>query len=378
MNTKKLFATLLVAGMLLTGCGLKNSQAIIKINDSTITQKDFDTMLDKQIAMSPFAKIGMGDIKQNKNGVFYLMTERAVVTQLVVQNILDQEAKARGIRVSNRELNSAIDKVIDQLGGKDRLSALLKQNNVTIADFKNDMRNQVKMEKLARSVKNVKVSDKEAKDFYNKNIDKFKHGEQVRASHILLSADPIQVSQEIASSSKKQLSQEELTKRTAAKIKENEALANKLSSELKLDNSKFAAYAKKYSQDQGSAQKGGDLGFFEAKAMVPEFSKAAFAAKPNTVIGPVRSQFGYHIILVVDRKPAGIEPFNKVKNNLKQNMQGEKELKALDEIVNAAKKKSKIVYLDKQYDPEEITKKLNTALSGMQKNANRQQKPVKK
>ena len=112
--------------------------------------------------------------------------------------------------------------------------------------------------------------------------------------------------------------------------------------------------------------------------MVPEFSKAAFAAKPNTVIGPVRSQFGYHIILVVDRKPAGIEPFNKVKNNLKQNMQGEKELKALDEIVNAAKKKSKIVYLDKQYDPEEITKKLNTALSGMQKNANRQQKPVKK
>lgn len=378
MNTKKLFATLLVAGMLLTGCGLKNSQAIIKINDSTITQKDFDIMLDKQIAMSPFAKIGMGDIKQNKNGVFYLMTERAVVTQLVVQNILDQEAKARGIRVSNRELNSAIDKVIDQLGGKDRLSALLKQNNVTIADFKNDMRNQVKMEKLARSVKNVKVSDKEAKDFYNKNIDKFKHGEQVRASHILLSADPIQVSQEIASSSKKQLSQEELTKRTAAKIKENEALANKLSSELKLDNSKFAAYAKKYSQDQGSAQKGGDLGFFEAKAMVPEFSKAAFAAKPNTVIGPVRSQFGYHIILVVDRKPAGIEPFNKVKNNLKQNMQGEKELKALDEIVNAAKKKSKIVYLDKQYDPEEITKKLNTALSGMQKNANRQQKPVKK
>lgn len=378
MKSKKLFATLLVAGMLFTGCGLKNSQAIIKVNDSVITQKELDTLIDKQIAMSPFAKMGMGNIKQDKDGVFYLMTERATVTQMIVQTILDQEADARGIKVSRKELNETIERIIEQVGGKDKLSEILKQNGATISDFKKDVKTQIRMEKLARSAKNLKVSDKEVKDFYNKNIDKFKHGEQVRASHILLFTDPMQLGAQIVSESKKELSNEQTSKLVQAKIKENEALANKLAKELKADNSKFAAYAKKYSQDTGSAQKGGDLGFFEAKAMVPEFSKAAFAAKPNTVVGPVKTKFGYHIIFVVDRKPAGTEPYEKVKNNIRENIASEKEIKALDDIINTAKKKSKIVYLDKQYNPEEITKKLTAKLQGMQTTAAQQQKQVKK
>ena len=90
MKSTKLLATLLVAGMLFTGCGLKNSQAIIKVNDAVITQNDFDKLMDKQIEASPFAKMGMGDIKKDKDGVLYLMTERAVITQLVIQELLDQ------------------------------------------------------------------------------------------------------------------------------------------------------------------------------------------------------------------------------------------------------------------------------------------------
>ena len=61
MKKTKLIATLLVAGMLFTGCGLKGNNTIIKINDGKITQKDFDNLMDKQIAQSPMAQ--MGDIK---------------------------------------------------------------------------------------------------------------------------------------------------------------------------------------------------------------------------------------------------------------------------------------------------------------------------
>ncbi len=378
MKSTKLLATLLVAGMLFTGCGLKNSQTIIKVNDKAITQNDFDKLMDKQISASPFAKMGLGDIKNDKNGVLYLMTERSVVTQLVIEELLNQEAENRGIKVTNKDVDEAINKIIDKLGGKDRLSEILKQNNVSIKQLKSDIKTQVKMQKLAQATENVKVSDKEVKDFYDKNIDKFKHGEQIRAYHILLMTNPMQLGQEIASESKKELSNDELSKKIDEKVKANEELANKIAKELKADNSKFVEYAKKYSQDTTSAQKGGDLGYFEAKVMVPEFSKAAFAAKPNTVVGPVKTQFGYHVILVTDRRPAGTESFDKVKNNLKESLTNEKEIKAIDDIVNAAKKKAKIEYIDKQYDPEAITKKLTGQLEEMQKQANQAAPAAKK
>ena len=378
MKSTKLLATLLVAGMLFTGCGLKNSQTIIKVNDKAITQNDFDKLMDKQISASPFAKMGLGDIKNDKNGVLYLMTERSVVTQLVIEELLNQEAENRGIKVTNKDVDEAINKIIDKLGGKDKLSEILKQNNVSIKQLKSDIKTQVKMQKLAQATENVKVSDKEVKDFYDKNIDKFKHGEHIRAYHILLMTNPMQLGQEIASESKKELSNDELSKKIDEKVKANEELANKIAKELKADNSKFAQYAKKYSQDTTTAQKGGDLGYFEAKVMVPEFSKAAFAAKPNTVVGPVKTQFGYHVILVTDRRPAGTESFDKVKNNLKESLTNEKEIKAIDDIVNAAKKKAKIEYIDKQYDPEAITKKLTGQLEEMQKQANQAAPAAKK
>ena len=377
MKSTKLLATLLVAGMLFTGCGLKNSQAIIKVNDAVITQNDFDKLMDKQIEASPFAKMGMGDIKKDKDGVLYLMTERAVITQLVIQELLDQESKARGIKVSNKDVDKAIDKIIDKVGGKDNLANMLKQNNVSISQFKSDIKTQVKMQKLAQTAKNVKVSDKEVKDFYNKNINKFKHGEQVRAYHILLMTDPMQIAQEITNNGKKELAESEMNKKIEATVKERETLANKIANELKADTTKFSQYAKKYSHDTTSAQKGGDLGYFEAKVMVPEFSKAAFGAKPNTIVGPVKTQYGYHVILVTDRRPAGVESFDKVKNNLKESLTSEKEIKALDDILNAAKKKANIEYVDKQYNPDEITKKLTKQLEQMQKDAN-QVTPAKK
>lgn len=375
MKSTKLIATLLVAGMLFTGCGLKNSQAIIKINDKIVTQSDFDKLMDKQISNSPLAKMGM-DVK-DKNNILYVMTERAVITQLIIEELLNQEAESRGIKVTNKDIDEAINKIVDKLGSKENLSKLLKQNNVSINQFKSDLKTQVKIQKLAQAVGNTKVSDNEVKDFYNKNIDKFTHGEQVRAAHILFMTDPIQLGTEIQNDSKKELSNDELTKKIDEKVKEKEDTANKLAKELKTDPTKFSAYAKKYSQDTTTAEKGGDLGYFEAQKMVPEFSKAAFSAKPNTVVGPVKTKFGYHIIYVIDRKTAGTESFDKVKNNLKESLTTEKELKVVDDIVNAAKKKAKIEFLDKQYDPEEITKKLTNQLEELQKDVNTEA-PAKK
>ena len=365
MKTTKLIATLLVAGMLFTGCGVKDQKAIIKINNGAITQKQFDELIDKQIAQSPLAQ--MGDVKGNKDGMLYLMVEQRVINQLIIEELLNQEANNRGIKVSGKEVDEAVAKIIDKLGGKDRLTEVLKQNNLSVTQFKKDIKNQVRMHKLAEAVGNIKVSDADVKKFYDENLDKFKHGDQVRASHILIMANPYQISQDITAKSKKSFTDDALKAEVEKVLAQKKAEADKIAKELQADSSKFAAYAKKYSEDENSAIQGGDLGFFEKDRMVPEFAQYAFSAKPNTISDPVQTQYGYHIIMVTDRKEAGTVPFEKVKSDIKEYLTQSKEIEALDKITQVAKKKAKIEYTSNEYNPANISKKLTEQMGNLKR-----------
>ncbi|MBQ8460745.1 peptidylprolyl isomerase [bacterium] len=356
MKGSKLLITLAISAVLFTGCGIKDQSAIIKINDKAITKAQYDDLIDKSIASSPFGK--MGDLKGNKDGFLYLMQEQQVINQLIIQELLDQEAEERGIKVTNKDVDEALKKVMDQMGGKEQLMTVLRDNGVSPAQFKKDLKNQVKMQKLADSAGKIEITDKDCEDFYKKNPDKFKYPEQVRAAHILIGGNPFLIQQEITQNDKKKFDEKELKAKVEAKMAENEKLAKNIAEDLKADNSKFAAYAKKYSTDEGTAKQGGDLGFFAKEQMVPEFSKAAFDAKPNTVVGPVKSQFGYHIIFVQDRKAAGTTPYEKAKVGIKDYLQTQKQIKALDDLTTSAKKKAKIEFMEERYNPEVIQKKL--------------------
>ncbi len=359
MKATKLLATLALSAVLFTGCGVKNQNAIIKINDKAITQAEYDKLIDQSIAHNPLGQ--MGDLKGNKDGFLYLMMEQRVVNQLIIQELLDQEAEERGIKVASKDVDAALKKVMDQMGGKDQLMEVLKNNGVSAGEFRKDLQNQVKMQKLAESVEKIEITDKDCEAYYKKNQAKFKNPDQVRASHILISANAYQMQEDLkakAEKSKKELSEEEIKTKVEAQMAEKKELAEKLAKELKADKSKFAQYAKKYSDDEGSAKQGGDLGFFAKEQMVPEFSTAAFEAKPDSVSDIVKSQYGYHIIYVTDRKAAGIEPYEKVKSNIKDYLRSEKQIKALDDLIVSAKKKSKIEYMDERYNPEVIQKKL--------------------
>jgi len=314
--------------------------------------------MDQAIGQSPFGK--MGDLKGNKDGFLYLMMEQKVINQLIIQELLNQEAEARGIKITNKDVDEAMKKIIDQMGGRDRLAEVLKQNGVSAGDFKNDVKNQVKMQKLANSAGEIKITDKDCENFYNKNKAKFNNPEMVRASHIWISANPYQLGEEIKSKSKKEISQKDLEAQVNKVMEEKKAEAEKIAKELQADSTKFEQYAKKYSQDPQSAKQGGDLGYFSKEQMVPEFANAAFKAKPNTVLDPVKSQFGYHIIMVQDRRAAGVTPYEKAKSNIKDYLTTEKQIKALDDLTAAAKKKAKIEFVEERYNPEVIQKKLTT------------------
>ena len=357
MKASKLLVTLALSAVLFTGCGVKSQNAIIKINDQAITQAEYDKLMDRHIGQSPFGR--MGDLKGNKDGFLYLMIEQNVINQLIITELLEQEANDRGIKVTNKDVDEALKKSMDQMGGKDRLIEVLKANDVSVKEFKNDLRNQVKMQKLANSAGNIEVSDKECEKFFKENPAKFQNPEKVRASHILISANPHQIQQDLTLNGKREIPQEELKAQVEAKMDAKKAEAEKLAKELKADKTKFAEYAKKYSDDPGSAKQGGDLGFFPKEAMVPEFAKVAFDSKPDTVSDVVKTQFGYHIIYVQDRRAAGVTPYEKAKSGIKDYLTTEKQIKALDDLTAAAKKKAKIEYMDERYNPEVIQKKLS-------------------
>lgn len=87
----------------------------------------------------------MGDMKGNKDGFLYLMTEQRVINQLIIQEILNQEAKARGIKVSNKDVDQAIKKSWTN-GWKRSIDASFETNDVSVGEFKTDVKNQVKMQ----------------------------------------------------------------------------------------------------------------------------------------------------------------------------------------------------------------------------------------
>lgn len=357
MRGKKLLTTLAVSALLFAGCGLKSGEAIIKVNDQNITQGQFDAEFDKQAGNGIAKALGI-DVKDDKNSFLYMLIKDRVVNELIVKALLNQEMQKRGIEVTNKDVDDAVKEIIDKVGSKEQLDALLKQNGISNSQFKKDLKEEVKMKKLAKELGSSSVSDAEAKKFYNDNISKFKHPDKVRASHILISVNPQEIEEVVKSDpNNKNIDETAVKAKVAAEVQAKEAKANQILAEAKKNPTQFAKLAKENSEDTATANKGGDLGFFAAKEMVPEFSKAAFSMKPNTISDkPVKTQFGYHIIMVTDRSAAGQDPFEKVKPSIKAYLENQKQIELIDKLTESLKKSAKIEYINTSYDPANIQK----------------------
>ncbi len=372
---KKLLATLAVSAVLFAGCGLKSGEAIIKVNDQTITQGQFDQEFDRQ-ANTGFAKAFGINVKDEKNGFLYLLIKERVINELIVKTLLDEEIAKRGIEVTSKDVDDAVKEIIDKLGSKEQLNAILKQHGLSNAEFKKDLKEEVKMKKLAKVLGPSTVSDAEAKKFYDTNLNKFKHPDRVRASHILISVNPQEITEVVKSDpNNKNLDEAAVKAKVAEEIKAKEAKANQILAEAKKDMTQFAKLAKENSEDTATASKGGDLGFFAAKEMVPEFSKAAFSMKPNTISDkPIKTQFGYHIIMVTDRAAASTEPFEKVKGNIKAYLENQKQIELIDNLTESLKKNAKIEYVNPDYDPANVQKGVQESIKNSAETAEKLKK----
>ncbi|MBR0565188.1 SurA N-terminal domain-containing protein [Azoarcus sp. L1K30] len=143
--------------------------------------------------------------------------------------------------------------------------------------------------------KQINVSEDDIKAYYKANASRYGQAEERRAKHIL-----IQVAADA----------------DEAAAKKAQEQADELYARLKKDPTQFDALAKEFSQDPGSASKGGDLGFFGRGMMVKAFEDAAFAQAKGEIGTPVRSDFGFHIIEVSDIRPATMRPLDAVREEI--------------------------------------------------------------
>lgn len=357
MKSKKLLATLIISAALLTGCTFKKD-VIIKVNGEGITQSQFNEGVDKAAGNSMFSQMGV-DVKKDKNSVLYLMVEDRVVNELIVKSLIEQEIAKRKIKVTQEDIDKELKTIIDKVGSKEKFDEVLKQNGVSATQFKKDLTEEVKMKKLVATLSTVTVSEADAKKFYKQNIAKFKFPDKVRASHILISANPEELKQEILSDpANKGLSKEEVKKKVEAQLAVKLEKAKKVLAEVKKNPAEFAKIAKENSEDPASAKQGGDLGFFAKAEMVEPFSKVAFSQKPNTISDIVKTPYGYHIILVTDRMKAGQEPFAKVKTEIEDYLTNQAQIKVLENLIESLKKQAKIEYVNPEFNPKNIQEKL--------------------
>ena len=356
---KKIVTCAALSIVLLTGCTFGPKTGVIKVNDTYITKHQIESTVDKEIANSPFSTFGgVKNFLKSDENVMYLIYKEKATKELIVKALLEQEMSKRGIKATDEDIKAEMDSIINKVGSKEELSKMLKERGVSNSEFNEDLKTQVKIKKLVNSIEKINISDAEAQKFYNSNPTLFKHGEQVRASHILISANTIEMIQKLKAKNKN-ITPEELNETVEKNLAEQKVKAETVLKAVQANPEKFEEIAKRESDDKVSAERGGELGFFVKESMVPEFSKAAFDMKPNTISGLVKSPYGYHIIKVTDRIEAGTTTFAKVKDEINFYLETQEQVKVLKKLTDGLMKNAKIEYLDDNYNPDKAKKNLN-------------------
>jgi peptidyl-prolyl cis-trans isomerase C len=287
---------------------------LARVNGEPVKKADFDRMV-----RTIEARAGKSIPPDRRDEIL-----RGALDQLITYTLLSQESRSRGVKVEPAEIDTKMGQLKSQFPTQEAFDKALKDRGMTAESLRQDAIVDLSVTKLmdAEVATIPGPSDAEAKDFYDKNPDKFKEDEQVRASHILVRVD------EKADAAAKQKARAEI-----------DAVMKKVRA-----GGDFAKLAQEHSQD-GSAANGGDLEYFTRGQMVEPFNKVAFELKPGQVSDVVQTQFGYHIIKKTDHKAGRTVPFEEVQPKIKEFLTSQKKQQHADAFIEGLKKKSKIEVL---------------------------------
>lgn len=245
---------------------------------------------------------------------------QSLLKELILERLVDK--RSAEFVVKDEDVNGQIEKIKSRFPSPEVFKEQLEKAGQTLEKLTSDIRASLRQQNwIEEQIKDApKATDADAEEFYAKNPQQFEKPEQVRASHILIA-----VAKDAAADlvSEKQKTAEAI----ADRVKKGEAF-DKLASEL--------------SEDPSAKQNAGDLDFFVREQMVPEFSTAAFSMKKGEISAPVRSQFGFHIINVTDRKDAEKMTLESVKPQLLAFLSRRKHDEQVQTLLNEIREKAQV------------------------------------
>jgi peptidyl-prolyl cis-trans isomerase C len=250
---------------------------------------------------------------------------RGLLDRVILFRLLSAEAKVRGVVVTPQEVTERIAEIKKQFPSEADFQKELTRRHTTMAQLEDDQRRDILNAKTiqAEVAPRLTVTDEEMDTFYKANPDQFKEQEAVRASHILFG-----VAKDAAPAAKQ-----------AARTEAEGVLKRAKAGE------DFAALAKQYSKDPGSAAVGGDLNYFPKGQMVPAFDAAAFALKPGEISNLVETEFGFHIIKMTDRRAGRVVPLAEVKDQLSNYLKQRKQQTLVEQYLLSLKSKYRVEVL---------------------------------
>jgi len=255
----------------------------------------------------------------------YQSLRTQAVAFLVQREEYAREADKLGVEITDAQIQKKIDEVRKQYFGGDqkKFEQGLKEQSYSIAALRQDARADLVNAGIYKDITaDVKVSDGEAQQYYDQNIDRYRVADSREVRHILV---------------------------------KTKAEADKLRGELE-NGADFAALAKQHSEDPGSKEQGGKLTVSKGQT-VEAFDKAAFSLDTNEISEPVKTQFGYHIIQPLsDVKKGSVTPFTKARTEIKAQLLEQKKSDAVSAWVSKVEKayKGKVQYAT-GYEPPETT-----------------------
>ena len=316
----------LVPVLALAGCGGSKvpAGAIAAVGDGAVTQAQFDQIVKQaeaqyksQPGAPPFPKEGTAQYDQLK---------ASIVNYLVQNELIKQQAASMDVSVTDKEYQDRLKQIVQQVGGQKKLDALLKKQNVTMADLESQLKSQMLQDKVKQKVSDAaKVSEQDIKAYFDdpKNKAQFVTPASVDARHVLVK-----------------------TKAEAEKVQKLLAADN--------SDANWKKVAKQYSIDPGSKNNGGSLGSRPKKSYVPAFEKVVWSVKVNTVSAPFKTQYGWHVLEVTKKTPGATKTFAEAKPTIEQQLKLQKQSTAWEGWLKTATKDADIVYAA-GFDPDTLT-----------------------
>lgn len=346
------------------------STVILTVNGEPITIQEFQRKYEQleQQVRAQYPDIDAAGLKA-------MQLKQQLIQNLVLENILIQEAKRVGATVTPVELRKVVESfpAFQNAEGKfdpEAYLRMLKAQRNTPGIFEAELRNNMLINKLRTDVtagafvpeaevrdlfryegerrileyvlypvgdftSKVAVDDAQIKDYYDANQTAFTVPPQADVEYLLIGAEALAASQVIGDDAVADFYQKNAAqfatpevahaRHILVRVDEKASAEDQAKAKAKIEavaarlkaGENFAAVAKEVSEDPGSAVQGGDLGWFQHGQMVPEFDKAAFALKTGEVSEPVKTQFGWHLILLEERKEAGQKPLDEVKDQIR-------------------------------------------------------------